>query len=238
MVTYHSALTLNSSNGKTGNIAVSTTSRESCPTICPFIGDQGCYAEAGYYTKLHWDRVTSGTRGVPPLQFIKAVHKLPGNEIFRHNVAGDLWSMETNPSIMDFELVKKLSKAASHLYAAWTYTHYELDGTVGLINRSIIKSAEKHRFIINASTESLDVAAQRHKDGLMTTVVQPAGLSTSFRHNGVSFVQCPATLPNSDVTCRTCGGRFGKPLCATVRNVVVVFPAHGSRKSKATSHCS
>ena len=88
----NSALTVPSSNKKTGPIAVSTTSRLSCPKGCAFHGeDGGCYADAGYYTRTHWDEVTAGKRGVPPLDFIKQVYDLPSCELFRHNVAGDLW---------------------------------------------------------------------------------------------------------------------------------------------------
>jgi hypothetical protein len=235
---FFTALTTDSANKKTGNIAVSTTSRNSCAVGCPFLNENGCYADAGYHTRMYWDKVSSGKKGVSPLDFIKLVHNLPGNEMFRHNVAGDLWTTKENVKEIDLCLLSKLAKASSHLYAAWTYTHHELDGEVGTKNRTAIKESAKYNFIINISTESLDVAAQRHKEGLLTTVVQPEGLPTSFQHNGVSFVQCPATLPGSTITCRTCGGRRNKPLCARGRDVVVIFPAHGSRKKVAVTHCS
>lgn len=235
---FFTALTVDSANKKTGDIAVSTTSRNSCAPGCPFLGEGGCYAEAGYHTRMYWDKVSEGKKGVGPLAFIKSVYNLPGNELFRHNVAGDLWTALPNRKLIDVNLLTKLAKASSHLYAAWTYTHHELDGEIGKQNRAAIKEAQKYGFIVNISTESLDVAAQRHKEGLLTTVVQPASKPTSFKHQGVSFVQCPATLPDSEITCRTCGGRRNKPLCARVRNVVVVFPVHGSRKRVAVTKLS
>jgi hypothetical protein len=237
-MTDFTALTVPSSNGKTGPIAVSTTSRDSCADGCPLKGDDGCYAEAGYYTRLHWDQVTAGKRGVPPEEFIKQVSKLPANQMFRHDVAGDLWKNPENSKQIYFPYLEKLAKASSHLYAAWTYTHHTLDGIDGARNKQAIFDVEQYKFIVNISTESIDVAARLQKEGFMVTVVQPPGGPTAFRHEGVSFVQCPATLPDSEVTCQTCGGRKGKPLCATVRKVVVVFPAHGSRKTKAAAHCS
>ena len=237
-MTNFTSLTVPSSNSKTGAIAVSTTSRDSCADDCPLKGDDGCYAEAGYYTRLHWDYVTSGKRGVPPLEFIMQVSKLPANEMFRHDIAGDLWKHPENSKQIYFPYLEKLAKASSHLYAAWTYTHHTLDGIDGARNKQAIFDVEQYDFIINISTESLDVAAKWQKEGFMVTVVQPEGGPTAFRHNDVSFVQCPATLPNSTITCQTCGGRKGKPLCATIRKVVVVFPAHGSRKKKAAAHCS
>ena len=54
-MTDFAALTIASSNKKTGAIAVSTTSRDNCADDCPLKGDDGCYAESGYYTRLHWD---------------------------------------------------------------------------------------------------------------------------------------------------------------------------------------
>jgi hypothetical protein len=238
---YYTALTLNSSNKKTGSIAVSTTSRHTCPDCCLLKGDGGCYADAGYHTRLHWDAVTAGKKGLPPEQFIQQIYNLPGNEMFRHNIAGDLWPLSSNSNLIDAELLLKLARASSHLYAAWTYTHHDinLDQPGSEFNRAAINSAlENHGFVVNISTESLDVAARRAKDGFMVTVVQPEGGPTAFKHEGVRFVQCPATLPGSTITCRTCGGRRNKPLCATVRDVVVVFPVHGGRKTKAASRCS
>lgn len=237
-MTDFSALTVDSSNGKTGRIAVSTTSRHTCPSSCSLQGDQGCYAEAGYYTRLHWDNVTEGRSGVSPEEFFKLVYNLPANEMFRHNIAGDLWHDPEDKDLIYYPYLKKLAKAASHLYAAWTYTHHTLDNIVGARNKQAILDVEEHNFIVNVSTESLDVAAQRQKEGLHTVVIQPEGTPTAFRHNDVQFVQCPATLPGSNITCRTCGGRKGKPLCARIRDVVVVFPAHGSRKVKAANKCS
>jgi hypothetical protein len=187
---------------------------------------------------MHWDQVTDGKRGVPPLEFIMQVSKLPANQMFRHDVAGDLWKNPENSKQIYFPYLEKLAKASSHLYAAWTYTHHTLDGIDGARNKQAIFDVEQYKFIVNISTESLDVAARLQKEGFMVTVVQPEGGPTAFRHNDVQFVQCPATLPGSEVTCQSCGGRRGKPLCATIRKVVVVFPAHGSRKKKAAAHCS
>jgi len=53
-----------SSNAKTGPIPTTTSPRSTCPTECPLSGKGGCYAEAGYYTRMNWDKVDSGERGV------------------------------------------------------------------------------------------------------------------------------------------------------------------------------
>jgi hypothetical protein len=49
---HRASLSFPSDNGKTGPIAVSSTSRRTCPSSCPLAGDQGCYAEAGFHTRL------------------------------------------------------------------------------------------------------------------------------------------------------------------------------------------
>jgi len=240
MITMHSALTVPSKNSKTGAIAVSTTSRHSCPDGCPLHGDQGCYAEAGYYTRMHWDNVTKGKAGKPPLEFIRQVFALPANQMFRHNVAGDLWPDPKNADLIYYPYLEELAKAARHLHAAWTYTHYPLDGIIGARNKqSIFDAEENHKFVINVSTESIATAVQRYQEGLLVTVVQPPGGPRTFKHNNIRFVQCPATLENSTVTCQTCGGHKSKPLCANPnRQCIVVFPAHGGKKTVAASHCS
>ena len=121
----NSALTRYSSNDKTGRIAVSTTARPSCAPTCPLAGDGGCYAEAGYYTRLHWDAVSAGLRGLSEIDFIAAVTKLRIGSLFRHNVGGDLWHVA---GVIRADLLRKLADSKSNLKAAWTYTHHIRSG--------------------------------------------------------------------------------------------------------------
>lgn len=58
---HHYALTLRSSNVKTGPIPVSTTSRNSCPGACPLRGN-GCYADGGPLG-MYWRKVSDGRAG-------------------------------------------------------------------------------------------------------------------------------------------------------------------------------
>lgn len=248
MTTTYSSLTYPSLNGKTGHIAVSTTSRDTCPASCSFRPKEGwspqtnskspCYADAGYFTRNHWDKVSEGSRGYPAETFIDRVSRLPAGILFRHDIAGDLWHIKDSPGLIDPELTLDLARATTHLRAAWTYTHHDLDGVNGILNKKVILDAQRLKFIINVSTESLSQAIKRKKEGYQVTVVQKSGLKTAFRQDGVQFVQCPATLPDSTTTCETCGGRRGIPLCARVRDVVVIFPAHGTRVRAAEKMCS
>ena len=141
----NTALTLKSSNDKTGPIPVSTTSRVSCPATCPLAGDGGCYADAGYYTRMHWDAVTAGTRGLSELDFIAAVGKIRTGSRFRHNVAGYLWHVA---GVIRGDLLRKLADAASHL-TGWTYTNHLRTAA----NLAAIRSAIRRGFTVNLSTE-------------------------------------------------------------------------------------
>ena len=226
----NSALTIKSSNEKTGPIAVSTTSRVSCSPTCPLAGDGGCYAEAGYYTRLHWDAVTAGTRGLPPLEFIAAVFKLKSSSLFRHDVAGDLWH---EGGAIRADLLRKLADATTHLKAAWTYTHHLR--TSG--NLAAIRSAIRRGFTVNLSTEVRSEAARFAKRGLPVVCIVPEGTPAKFEQDGVTFRQCPATFEGSPTQCASCGG--GTPLCARAnRNFVVTFPVHGGRAKVASAACS
>lgn len=229
----NSALTLKSSNSKTGPITVSTSSRKSCAPGCPLAGENGCYAEAGYYTRMHWDAVTQGARGVTPLDFIQKVAKLKSGSMFRHNVAGDLWPTSNREQI-DRALLMMLAAASNHLIA-WTYTHHKKT----LANLAAIRSAIRRGFTINLSTESKSEAARFFKRGYPVTCVVPNDAPRKFTVNGVTFRQCPATLDGSTVTCATCGGANGKPLCSIAdRPFVIAFPVHGSRSATAATQCS
>lgn len=229
----NTSLTKESSNTKTGKIAVSTTSRKSCSPDCPLAGDEGCYADAGYYTRMHWDAVTEGKRGVPPMDFIQAVSKLPAGDLFRHNIAGDLWP-GAHPRQIDGVRLRFLADAARHL-VAWTYTHYAKTKE----NLAAIRSALRRGFVVNLSTESRREAARFFKRGYPVACVVSGDSPKMFEIDGVTFRQCPATLDGSTVTCSTCGGKYGRPLCSQAdRKFVVTFPVHGGRSSVAERHCS
>lgn len=226
----HTALTVRSSNDKTGPIAVSTTARPSCPATCPLAGDGGCYAEAGYYTRLHWDAVTAGDRGLPEPDYISAVSRLrPGSKL-RHNVAGDLWHTAGR---IQADLLRRLADATRHLSAAWTYTHHLRTPA----NLAAIRSALRRGFTVNLSTESRTEAARYARRGYPTVCVVPEDAPPVFTHRGVKFRQCPATFDGSPTQCATCGG--GIPLCArSDRDFVITFPAHGVRSTRASASCS
>ena len=235
---HRASLSFPSDNGKTGPIAVSSTSRRTCPSSCPLAGDQGCYAESGFHTRLHWDRLSRGESGLPAAAFIKQVLALPAGILFRHCVAGDQWPDAADPLRIDQALLLQLARATRHLRAAWSFTHFPM----GPENQAAVRQAAAKGLVVNASTESRSVAAALVRQGLPAVCVVPPDAPAVFHHEGVRFVACPASRRGKGgrkIQCISCGGRFGLPLCAQAdRQFVITFPAHGSRAAAAVAHCS
>lgn len=232
---HRAALSFPSGNGKTGPIAVSSTSRSTCPASCSLAGEGGCYAEASFRTRLHWNRLSDGRTGQLVAAFIAKVRTLPAGVLFRHCVAGDQWPDAADPLRIDRALLLQLARASRHLRAAWSYSHYPMDAA----NRETLLLAAAAGLVVNASTESRSTAAQLQHCGIPSVCVVPAGTPAVFEHEGVRFVQCPHSRSGGRIQCISCGGRFGLPLCAIAdRSFVITFPAHGARALAATSRCS
>jgi len=234
---HRASLSFPSGNAKTGPIAVSSTSRRTCPSSCSLAGDQGCYAEAGFHTRLHWDRLSSGATGISPAALIKQVLALPAGVLFRHCVAGDQWPDPADPLRIDQALLLQLARATRHLRAAWSFTHYPMSPE----NQAALRQAAAKGLVVNASTESRRAAAALVRQGIPAVCVVPSDAPAVFHHEGVRFVACPACRSGAGprIQCSSCGGRFGLPLCAQAdRPFVISFPAHGARAAAAAAHCS
>lgn len=219
---YH--LTKKSSNAKTGPIAVSTTSRDSCSPSCPLFNN-GCYAETGPL-KLHWDRVSAGPyddkpRGTDLESFVSALKSLPEGSCFRHNQAGDLPSSQGIINIHAFGLIA--NACHERKLTAWTYTHHDL---THYGNREIVKHAPQMGMTVNASAHSQSHAAELHKQGIPSVCIVPKNESRkTWEHDGVKFLVCPAQW--SDKNCAEC------KLCSVAeRSCVVAFKAHGTQAKK------
>jgi len=216
------SLTKVSSNKKIGAIPCTTSSRHTCPPACPLQGDGGCYAEAGYYTRLHWEKVTDGFRGADYSAFVDAISQLKNGQLWRHNVAGDL--MPSAPNTIDAEALRALVKANKGK-RGFTYTHYPDTAE----NIAAIREANNGGFTINLSANNIAHAVQLRKaHGLPVATIAPIDHGKETRIiDGVRFVTCPATY-RDDTTCNSCR------LCAAPnRDVVVAFPAHGTRAKNA-----
>lgn len=214
-------LTPRSANAKTGPIPVSTSSAETCPSaaVCPFKGN-GCYAETGPLA-LHWRAVTEGTRGTPWQHFLAAIAALPDGQLWRHNVAGDLYKPgSTSGRAALAQLVE-----ANRGRRGFTYSHHKrTPATV-----AAFKAATAHGFTVNASCQSEGEADAAIADGLRAVFVVPADDPRKQWETagGNRAVVCPAQRFDA-MTCERCRLCQSRP-----SNVAIVFRAHGTGRRKA-----
>ena len=134
------ALTLKSTNVKTGPIPVSTTTRDSCPSSCPF-KENGCYADSGPLA-IHWNKVTSKERGTNWATFCDKIATLPKGQLWRHNQAGDL---PVDDKGLDVDKITKLVKANKGK-KGFTYTHHS---TNTFRTKTVVEYANVNGFTIN-----------------------------------------------------------------------------------------
>ena len=216
-----------SSNAKTGPIPTTTSPRSSCPSECPLAasssseGSGGCYAEAGYYTRMNWDKVDSGERGTPWADFLTKVRKLPDGQLWRHNVAGDL--PKGVNGLIDVNALSQLVEANIGR-RGFTYTHYAPEGD----NLAAIEGANRAGFTVNISANTIDEARAIRKttSAPVVTLVSSEGRDSKWLRDG-DVVQCPAEY-RDDISCATC------QLCQKAdRKDIVGFTVHGTRAKSA-----
>lgn len=207
-------LTLKSANAKTGPIPVSTTERASCPPDCAMRA--GCYAASGPLA-LHWAAVSNGQRGTDWSTFVGTIAQLPAGQVWRHNQAGDL--PVTPAGTIDPLKLGQLVHA-NQGKRGFTYSHHRDTASIDWI-----RHANNWGFTVNLSANDLadaDTLADHHAGPVV--VVLPSTQTTNTKTPaGRPVVICPATQ-RDDVTCASC------QLCQRQRDVIVGFPAHGTRK--------
>jgi hypothetical protein len=122
MITEKFHVTPKSSNAKTGDIVVTTSTATTCPPACPL--KKECYAKSGPLA-LHWGAVTKGSRGSTWEPFLddleRAVRKAPAGQVWRLNQAGDLPG--SGNTIDGFRLLDLVSLNARSGGRGFTYTH-------------------------------------------------------------------------------------------------------------------
>lgn len=212
-----------STNVKTGPIAVTTSPKETCPSICP-LKDNGCYASVGPLN-IHWNKVSQSERGDDWNVHIEKLLNLPNETMIRLNQAGDLPNKHDS---IDKEKVSDLIKVAKK-HLTFTYTHSPV--LTNKKNQKIIKHANDNGLCINLSGNNL-----KHADALISLQIGPVvsivDSSISGRVKGLTtpkgnrVVICPATYMDN-MSCKKC------KLCAWIgREVVIGFPSHGIQKKK------
>ena len=222
-MTYTVHTTPKSNNRKVGKIPVTTSSADTCPTICPFNhnNDGGCYANGGPLA-MHWKKVSSGERGDNWNTFITKVSAMKPNTLWRHNQAGDLAG---DGNRLDAKANRQLSQANKGK-RGWTYTHYNV--LTDKHNAKVVKDMNDDGFVVNLSGNTLAHAdALYDKDiGPVTTVLPADQMTNTTTPKGRKVVICPAVI-RDNISCPDC------KLCAKKREAIVGFPAHGNGKNKA-----
>ena len=225
------SFTRTSGNAKTGPIATSMTTSDSCPDACGLKG-QGCYARFSF-TGMQWKKLDQKAEQGTAMDlqaFIGSILALPKGAPFRHNVAGDLPDADTLDAIAAAAQARRLQ--------GWTYTHHHAPACM---RSSIAQANASPGFAVNLSADSPahadELAALRI--GPVVTVVSPdawargteqgQAKNTSKTPTGQMIVRCPAEYIDS-MTCAAC------LLCAKPdRRGIVGFTAHGSGKNKASN---
>ena len=231
MTTFH--LSQKSSNKKLGGLPASTTSADSCPLTCGLY--HACYAKKGPQS-WHWARVSKGTRGDSWEGFLQKVEKLKPGSLFRHNVSGDLPTI--NGGLLDVVKLDQLQCATTNANVGlYTYTHWHTDKTFGKTNVDSIKRFSQPGFVINVSTENVDDALFYREIGcdvvLTNTTVFEFAVESIQKKQGplkicsvenldesVNVIPCPEQYTES-ATCKTC------KLCSRYnRDYVIAFKEH------------
>ena len=218
---YH--LTKVSNNAKTGPIAVSTSSKSTCPDDCP-LKDEGCYAGNGPLN-LHWQKVTNGERGVSFDDFVLQVGALPIGSEYRHNQAGDLPG--EHGQIDAPKLARLAATTKRRKLRAFTYSHYNV--LTNINNRLAIQHANNNGLVINLSANHISEV-----DTLLNLKIAPVAVimpinatKVSYTAAGNKIVICPAQT-NDSTRCIDC------MLCAkNDRNFTIGFLPHGTGAKKA-----
>lgn len=227
-------LTTKSSNKKLGGLPASTSSSDTCPLSCGLYNQ--CYAKRGPQS-WHWAKVTKQERGTDWPSFLSQVEKLKPGSLFRHNVSGDLPTLNSCNALDQaklFSLMKATETAGVSLY---TYTHWWTDDDFGRANLNIVKRFSRPGFVINVSTEDVEIAVLFKRYGLdvvltNTDVFDMAVhgikngcssleiVNSSDLDNPVKVIPCPEQYTDT-ATCASC------KLCSRAnRNYVIAFKEH------------
>ena len=208
-----------SRNAKTGPIPTSTTAADTCPRSCPMFST--CYAKGGPQA-MHWNKVTNRERGRTLRNLCDHVSALPENQVWRHNVSGDLPGTGERINGRQLQLLVNANAGKR----GFTYTHKRPEVAD---NAAHIARANRDGFTINLSANTLAETDEylALDIGPVVTVLPADQTENTRTPNGARVVVCPATQ-RDDVTCATC------KLCQVRdRGVVIGFPVHGSRKRQA-----
>ena len=210
----------NRGNGKLGPGIIGVYGEQaSCPTRCPFKVDAERQCFGGGFTLIRkWEAVSVKGWNLSGLvdRLRKQVYRgMP----WRFGVVGDL---PAKGGILDREALEALASVGGD---GWCYTHHDLSLPA---NREAVASVAG-RFSVNQSCDTVEQVEAALDAGVPATIVGPEVFRSPVRtERGTLLVPCPATLPDSTVTCARCTLCRSSSQDRTRRRVAVVFPAHGN----------
>ena len=221
--TYMFSFTKKTANAKLGRgMSATYSSSNTCPKACPFLKN-GCYASEGFYTRLHWQKIDSGERGITFNELIKKIKALKENSTLRLNVAGDL---PGNNNKISPTYLNKYIEATRHI-KAYTYTHYPIHIHNNL---KLLKQANNSNLVINVSTECENDAIKSVENNLPTVlVVKSTETRNSYKLKDAkgnikgTVIICPQQTKG--VSCSDCMACYNRP-----KNIVIGFKAHNATK--------
>ena len=230
-MTTNAHFTAQSSNAKTGSVAGTTISDDSCPDSCAlkFRRDTAgnievdaagkprrgpCYAKHGPIG-MHWSMVSSGKRGGNYRVTLDNLRSVPRKRLIRHKFAGD--DPHVNGAVIKSDYLYKVECTGRNPHI--DYTHHEPTPH----NLAVWKAGRDRGFIQNLSADTVADADIKYDTGFPITVVLPLDApKVSYTPAGRKIVCCPAE--SSSVQCLDC------KLCASERPYIIGFRAHGTMK--------
>lgn len=206
-----------SANKKTGPIPVTMTTRDSCPDSCQLKG-RGCYAETGP-TNWQWAALDRGRNALCLDMLTRQIRALPGGQLWRHNVAGDL---PGDSETIDGRALARIARA-NRGRRGFTYTHKRMTRD----NLRAVTAATAAGFTVNLSANNAAQADTLAAHGLpVVVVISSKAAKVSHTPAGHKIVQCPAEN-SARITCANCG------LCALAdRPYMIGFKPKGVRQKQ------
>jgi hypothetical protein len=210
-------------NVKTGAVAVTYASQQSCPRSCPLYGN-GCYAESGPLGMISRRLNKAATeQAATPVNIATAeaaiIRGMSGKKPLRLHVVGDCRTEEAT-RIVSQAAAEYRAKGGQ---AVWSYTHaWRLVPRVAWGDVSILASCETLTAVKKAQARGYATAmvVDHHPEDGRATVV-----------DGQKLIPCPQqTRPG--VTCASCRLCFDDQKLLE-RKATITFAIHGSQKKAA-----
>lgn len=205
-----------SDNSKTGPMPVVYASRDTCPEDCPHYRTS-CYAEAGWHTRMVWDR--TDREGATLDEVCERVAALPENTIWRYAISGDLPGKGVKIDPVALGRIVWANRGRR----GFTYSHKKSADAIEWAGH-----ATRWGFTVNLSADDAGEADELAAHGLPVVCIVPQDTPQHTRTpGGRHIIVCPAQT-REFMTCAVC------QLCQKAdRASIIGFRAHGAKAALA-----